>query len=66
MEDSKTKKEREELANCTFQPQFLTKTNKSFEKSITIEKPRGFDQAVERMRNGILENWKKKYLIEKY
>lgn len=29
------------------------------------ERPKGFDQTVERIRKGILENFKKKYLIEK-
>jgi hypothetical protein len=30
-----------------------------------IEKPRGYDQTVGRLRKGIIENFKKKYLIEK-
>jgi len=53
-----------ELIGCTFQPEFVS--HKTFEKSINSqEKPKGFDQTVDRLRKGIIENMKKKYLIKK-
>jgi hypothetical protein len=73
--DSQIKKQREmeehhlniankELDGCTFQPKFVSQ--KTFEKSITSqEKPKGFAQTVDRMRRGIIENMKKKYLVKK-
>jgi len=38
---------------------------KLLEKSLYAEKPKGYDSTVERMRNGILEKFKKKFLLER-
>lgn len=43
----------------------MTKYSKNFEKSLNVEKPKGFDETVERIRNGIVEKYRKKYLLEK-
>ncbi len=54
-----------ELEGCTFKPQLNSQKNVLFENSYNSEKPRGFYETVERLRSGIIENFKKKYLIEK-
>ena len=43
----------------------MTKYSKNFEKSLNVGKPKGFDETVERIRNGIVEKYRKKYLLEK-
>lgn len=65
MEENKKLNEEKEIEGCTFKPEFVNQ-NKSFIQNSNIEKPRGYDQTVVRLRKGIIENFKKKYLIEKY
>ena len=63
--DTKNSLEQKELQGCTFKPQLVSQKNVSFESSYNSEKPRGFYETVERLRSGIIENFRKKYLIEK-
>jgi len=62
--DNKKLKEFDESKKFDFKPQ-MTSNTKNFEKSLYVDKPKGFDETVERMRNGIIERYKKKYLLEK-
>jgi hypothetical protein len=63
-EESKVVQAHKELEGCTFQPQFVSQ--KTYEKCITsVEKPKGFTQTVDRLRRGIIETMKKKYLVKK-
>jgi hypothetical protein len=53
-----------ELNECTFKPDLVG--CKTFDRSMSnVEKPKGFNQTVERMRKGIIENLKKKYMMKK-
>jgi len=63
--ETKNTLEQKELQGCTFKPQLISQKNLSFENSYNSEKPRGFYETVERLRSGIIENFRKKYLIEK-
>ena len=64
LDEIKKVAELKELDGCTFKPEIISK--ETYEKSLAFsEKPRGFDQTVERMRKGIIENLKKKYMIKK-
>lgn len=63
--EAKNTLENKELAGCTFKPLLISQKNVSFENSYNSEKPRGFYETVERLRSGIIENFRKKYLIEK-
>jgi hypothetical protein len=64
VEELKKQNENKELNECTFKPELVS--NRTYEKSMTtIEKPKGFTQTVERMRKGIIENLKKKYMMKK-
>lgn len=70
--DSKKLKEFDESKKFSFKPTMTANMyfyfnifSKTFEKSLNVEKPKGFDQTVERIRNGIVEKYKKKYLLEK-
>lgn len=61
-------KEKEELQkemmNCSFQPQ-IPRSNTMFDKTFTaVEKPKGYNKHIEHTRRGILENLRKKYLLE--
>jgi hypothetical protein len=60
--------EQKELEGCTFKPKLNSQRRATFENSYNSnsEKPRGYYETVERLRSGIVENFKKKYLIEKY
>jgi hypothetical protein len=61
-----TQKATDEIAQCTFKPEFMTGSNKlSFEKTINTDKPKGFDDHVRRVRNGTRETFRKKYLKNK-
>lgn len=63
-EELKKLQENNELSECTFKPELVG--GKTFDKSMSsVEKPKGFNQTVERMRKGIIENLKKKYLAKK-
>ena len=63
-EESKAVQANKELEGCTFQPQFVSQ--KTYEKSLNSqEKPKGFAQTVDRLRRGIIENMKKKYLVKR-
>ena len=55
-----------ELEGCTFKPELIS--NKTLEKSISggSNTPKGFHETVSRLRNGILENLKKRFLVNKY
>lgn len=64
-DEKKNSLEQKELEGCTFKPQLISQRNVSFETSYSSEKPKGFYETVERLRSGIIENFKKKYLIEK-
>jgi hypothetical protein len=65
LEDNKLSQNNKELEGCTFQPKFVSQ--KTFEKSmLSQEKPKGFTETVDRMRRGIIETMKKKYLAKKY
>lgn len=62
-------KEREELLElekCTFKPQLNNLSREVFENKLSDKEAKIYEQTVERMRNGILENFKKKYLAERY
>jgi hypothetical protein len=64
VDEIKKLNENKELNECTFKPDLVSQ--KSYEKSMTsAEKPKGFTQTVERMRKGIIENLKKKYMMKK-
>ncbi len=64
VEDNKLSQANKELQACTFQPKFVSQ--KTFEKSmLSQEKPKGFTETVDRMRRGIIETMKKKYLAKK-
>ena len=62
----KNSNEQKELEGCTFKPKLISQRRGTFENSYNSEKPRGYYETVERLRSGIIENFKKKYLIEKY
>ena len=64
-DENKNSLEQKELQECSFKPHLVSQKNVSFENSYNSEKPRGFYETVERLRSGIIENFKKKYLIEK-
>ena len=61
----KNHQEQKELEGCTFKPKLISNQKGNFENSYNSEKPRGYYETVERLRSGIIENFKKKYLIEK-
>jgi len=64
LEEVKNVVEMKELDGCTFKPEIISK--ETYKKSLAFaEKPKGFDETVERMRKGIIENLKKKYLMKK-
>ena len=63
--DNKNSSSIKEMEGCTFKPLLVSHKNNSFENSYNSEKPRGFYETVERLRSGIIESFKKKYLIEK-
>lgn len=54
-----------ELESCTFKPQINNLSKEVFESKFTEKEAKVYEQTIERMRNGILENFKKKYLAEK-
>ena len=59
-EEEKRKKEEEELQGCTFKPNLISQ--KTFKKCMTsTEKPRGFDEFSQKMREGIIKAAEKKY-----
>ena len=59
-EEKKKKKEEEELQGCTFKPNLISQ--KTFKKCMTsTEKPRGFDEFSQKMREGIIKAAEKKY-----
>jgi hypothetical protein len=62
--DNKKLKEYEESKKFSFKPTFVSDV-RNVEKSKYVEKPKGFDETVERIRNGIVEKYRKKYLLEK-
>lgn len=64
--ETKTSIEQKELEGCTFKPKLISQKRGTLENSYNSEKPRGYYETVERLRSGIIENFKKKYLIEKY
>ena len=54
------KKEDKELESCTFKPQLVSQ--KTYKKCISsTEKPRGFDEFSQKMREGIIKAAEKKY-----
>jgi hypothetical protein len=65
---NKEENEYKELKECTFKPQvnnnqpldYVFNSNRMDEKDISL-----YEKTIERMRNGILENFKKKYLAER-
>jgi len=62
---NKERMELKELESCTFKPHLNTLTKEVFENKLTEKEAKIYEQTVERMRNGILENFKKKYLSER-
>ena len=54
-----------ELSGCTFKPQLNNFNKEVFESKLNEKEAKIYEQTIERMRNGILENFKKKYLSEK-
>lgn len=54
-----------ELEECTFKPHLNTLSKDVFENKLSEKDAKIYEQTVERMRNGILENFKKKYLAER-
>jgi len=61
-EENKLVQAQKELSQCTFKPEFVSKN--TFEKSMNSkEQPKGYVQNVERMRRGILERYKKTYML---
>lgn len=63
-EELKKLNENKELDQCTFKPELFSQ--RTYEKSMTsAEKPKGYTQTVDRMRKGIIENLKKKYMMKK-
>lgn len=63
--ETMTSLEQKELEGCTFKPKLISQRRGTFDNSMNSEKPRGYYETVERLRSGIIENFKKKYLIEK-
>jgi hypothetical protein len=65
-EANKLIQQSQELEGCTFKPELISKT--TVEKSISgggSNTPKGFHETVSRLRNGILENLKKRFLVNK-
>ena len=54
-----------ELENCTFKPQLNHLSKEVFENKLSDSQAKIYEQTIERMRNGILENFKKKYMAER-
>lgn len=55
-----------ELEECTFKPQLNVLSKEVFDNKLNEKDAKIYEQTVMRMRNGILENFKKKYLAERY
>lgn len=64
LEEKRKEELDKEIEGCTFKPKIYTR-NVDLEKSFTAEKPKGFNQHVEHTRRGIIERFRKKYMLEK-
>ncbi len=62
---NKERSDIKELEECTFKPQLNVLSKEVFDNKLNEKDAKIYEQTVMRMRNGILENFKKKYLAEK-
>ena len=66
IEEQKILNEKKELRACSFRPKLNKPDPDKLNRSFTCQKkPKGYGKFVETHRKGILERFKKKYLIEK-
>lgn len=64
IEEKKKEEQDKEIEGCTFKPKIYTK-KADLDRSFSADKPKGFNKHVEHVRRGIIERFRKKYILEK-